>query len=241
MTLRRTFFRLAAPAALVLLGACTTPFRANVARFQMMPPPQGQTFAVQASDPHNQGGIEFAMYQQLVTNRLAAQGYTPVVEGSPATLIVSLDYGIDDGHEKVYSTFGGLGGYGGFGYGGFGYGGFGYGRGFGYGGFGRFGGWGDPFWGGPDVESYTYYVSHVDMQIRRSADSRVVFEGRARARSVDHRLPELVPNLVDALFTGFPGRSGEDVLVTLPPPGKAGTTSVRPAPATHSVPINRTS
>ena len=99
------------------------------------------------------------------------------------------------------------------GWGGFGYGGFGYGRGLGYGGFGGgfggWGGWGDPFWGGSDVESYTYYVSHVEMQIRRSADSRVVFEGRARARSVDHRLPNLVPNLVDALFTGFPGRSGE--------------------------------
>lgn len=233
MSVRRTLFRFAAPAALLLVGACSTPFRANVTRFQMMPPPQGQTFTVQAADPQNQGGIEFGMYAQLVTQRLSQQGYRPVSPGTPATLIVALDYGIDNGHEKVttYPGFGGFGpyGYGGFGYGGLGYGGFGrYGRfggfgGFGYGGwgggYGGFGGWGDPFWG-PDVESYTYYVSHLDMRIRNANDSQVVFEGRARARSVDHSLQRLVPELVNAMFTGFPGRSGEDVLVTLPPPDK---------------------
>ena len=32
----------------------------------------------------------------------------------------------------------------------------------------------------------------------------------------------LVPNLVEAMFTGFPGRSGEDVLITVPPPPKPG-------------------
>jgi len=231
MSVRRTLFCLAAPAALLLAGACTTPFRANVTRFQMMPPPQGQTFTVQAADPQNQGGIEFGMYAQLVTQRLAQQGYRPVAPGQPSTLVVALDYGIDNGHEKVtsypgfgYGGFGGWGGYGGFGYGGFGrygrfggYGGFGYG---GFGGWGGYGGFGDPFWG-PDVESYTYYVSHLDMRIRNATDSQVVFEGRARARSVDHSLQRLVPELVDAMFTGFPGRSGEDVLVTLPPPPKA--------------------
>ena len=224
MSVRRSLLRLAAPAALLLAAGCSTPFRANVTRFQMMPPPQGQSFTVQASDPQNQGGIEFGMYAQLVTQRLASQGYRPVAPGQPATLVVSLDYGIDNGHEKVTTDpfgygfggpYGGFGGFGGFGYGGFGYGGFGYGRGFGYGGF----GFGDPFFG-PDVESYTYYVSHLDMRIRNSSDSQVLFEGRARARSVDHSLQRLVPSLVDAMFTGFPGRSGEDVVIAVPPPPK---------------------
>ena len=146
-----------------------------------------------------------------------------------ATLLVSLDYGVDNGHEKVVTTPG-YGGWGaGFGYGGFGYGGFGYGRGF----YGRgwYGGWGDPFWyepfGGAEVNSYTYYVSYLDMRIRRAADSRVLFEGRAKARSLDDRLPYLVPNLIDAMFTGFPGRSGEDVLITVPPPAKDGRPAAR--------------
>lgn len=221
MSLSRTLLRLAAPAALLLVGACAEPFRADVSRFQMMPPPQGETFVVQASNPRMQGGIEFAQYAQFVSQRLAQQGYRPAAEGAPAALVVSLDYGVDNGHEKVVSApgFGGWG-YGGFGYGGFGYGGFG-GR------YGRFSyGWADPYWYGgfgyPQVDSYTYFVSHLDMKIRRTADGRVLFEGRARARSMDDVLPHLVPNLIEAMFVGFPGRSGEDVMITIPPPPRSG-------------------
>lgn len=238
MSIRRSLLRLAAPAALLAASACTTPFRADVTRFQMMPPPQGQTFAIQAADPRMQGGIEFSMYAQLVSERLAAQGYRPASEGAPATLVVSMDYGIDNGHEKTISYgglgYGGFGGYGGgFGYGGFGYGGFGFG--------GRHGaysyGWADPFWAGgfgPEVDSYTYYVSHLDVKIRGTADARVLFEGRAKARSVDNSLQHLVPNLVEAMFTGFPGRSGEDVLITVPPPPRPGSVPMAPsAPINH--------
>ena len=111
MSARRTLFRLVAPAALLLAGACTALFRADVTRFQQLPPPQGQTFAIQAADPQNQGGIEFGMYARLVAQRLGQQGYREVPAGAPASLIVSLDYGVDNGHEKVVSDYG----YGGFG------------------------------------------------------------------------------------------------------------------------------
>lgn len=226
MPISRALLSLAALAALSLAGGCTTaPFRADVARFQMMPAPQGQTFSVQASDPRLQGGIEFATYAQMITARLAQQGYRPADTPSSAALVVMVDYGVDNGHEKIVSTPG-YGGFGGLGYGGFGRGGFGYG-GFGYGGGyrGRFAyGWSDPFWYQPfgysQVDSYTYFVSHLDLKIRDVADGRVLFEGRARARSTTDALPDLVPNLVDAMFTGFPGRSGEDVLITVPPPPK---------------------
>jgi len=222
MSLRRTLLTLAAPAALLLASACATPFKADVSRFQMMPPPEGQTFVVQAADPRLQGGIEFNSYAQLVTARLAQQGYRPAEDPRKATLVVSLDYGVDNGHEKVVTSPGfGYGyGYGPWGYGGFGpWGGGFYRRGFYY-------GWSDPFWyspfGYPEVNSYTYFVSHLNMRIRRTSDGETVFEGRARARSMDDALPHLVPNLVEAMFTGFPGRSGEDVLITVPPPPKPG-------------------
>ena len=232
-----------APVALLLASACApTPFRASVARFQQMPAPQGQSFFVQPSDPRDQGSLEFAQYARLVADRMAQQGYAPATDASSATLLVNVDYGVDNGHEKVVTTPGfGYGGFGGpLGYGGFGYGrgfggGLGYGRGFGRGGYGRgwYSGWNDPFWyqpfGYPEVNSYTYFVSHLDMRIDRAADGRALFEGHARARSTTSSLPALVPNLVEAMFTGFPGRSGEDVLITVPPPGKNGTPS---APAT---------
>lgn len=224
MSIRRSIVSLAAPAALLLLlSACATSFHANVARFQQMPPPQGQSFIVQAADPRLQGGLEFQQYAHMVTDRLAALGYRPV-EGAGATLVVTLDYGVDHGHEKVVTTPGVYGpGYGGWGYGG-------WGRPYG----GRFAyGWGDPFWyapfGGPEVNSFTYYVSSLDVKISRTADGRAVFEGRARARSLDDSLPHLVPNLIEAMFAGFPGRSGEEIQITVPPPPKPGQA---PAPIT---------
>jgi hypothetical protein len=236
MTLRRSLLALAAPVALLALGGCATPFRADVSRFQMMPAPEGQTFAIQAGDPQLQGGLEFSQYSRLVAARLIAQGYHEV-QGGQATLVVNLDYGVDNGHEKVVTTPGFGAGYGPWGYGGFGYGGFG-GRG-GFYGRGRFSyGWADPFWyqpfGYPEVNSYTFYVSHLDMKINRAADGKVLFEGRARARSVSDSLPTIVPNLIEAMFTGFPGRSGEDVLISVPPPPKNGG----PAPAATIAPRN---
>jgi hypothetical protein len=233
MSLRRSVLALAAPAALLLLGACATPFRADVSRFQQMPAPQGQTFFIQPADPRRDG-LEFETYAQMVAGRLAAQGYRPAAARGDASLVVSLDYGVDNGHEKIVTTPGFGGGYGPGGFGPWGYGGFGggfYGRRFAY-------GWADPFWyqpfGYPEVNSYTYYVSHLDMKIRRTADGRVLFEGRARARSVDPALPHLVPNLVEAMFVGFPGRSGEQVQITIPPAPKNGAPppppTAQPAP-----------
>ena len=228
MSLRRKIITFIAPAALLLAGGCAESFKADVARFQMMPPPDGQTFFVQASDPRLQGGIEFQTYAQLVSSHLTALGYH---QGEPghASLVVTMNYNVDNGHTEIVTTPGvgpawGWGPYGAWGVGyRRGFGGFHgraiYGRGFYY-------GWDDPFWyspfGGPEVNSYTYFISHLDLKIRRSADGQTLFEGKARARSTDQSLPHIVPNLVDAMFTGFPGRSGEDVQITIPPPPKAG-------------------
>jgi hypothetical protein len=240
MSIRRKILAFAAPAALLLLGACATPFRANVSRFQQLPQPAGQTFIVQAADPRLQGGIEFQTYAQQVAGLLVQQGYRQAEGSGDATLIVNLDYGVDGGHEKVVTTPGfGYGGYGPYG-GGFGaWGGAGFGRPWGYGGFGRgyygrryYSGWADPFWyqpfGYPEVNSYTYFVSHLTLNIRRSADGRTLFEGRARARSLDDSLPHLVPNLIESMFVGFPGRSGEEVQITIPPPPKNGAPAAPP-------------
>jgi hypothetical protein len=62
------------------------------------------------------------------------------------------------------------------------------------------------------------------VKIDRTADGQRLFEGKAEAVSRSNRLPNLVPNLVDALFTDFPGGSGETVRITIKDDGK----SVRP-------------
>ncbi|RHW16294.1 DUF4136 domain-containing protein [Sphingomonas gilva] len=194
-------------ASLLAVSACATGFRADVARFQQLPPAQGETFYVQASDPKLQGGIEFNQYAQMVTARMVQQGYQPASSPSNAALRVTIDYDVDTGRERVVST--GFGG--------------GYGFGYPY----RWGarrawlyGFHDPFAWGPgygDVSSYTIYTSELDMQIERAGSGERLFEGTARARSRDDDLQYLVPNLIDAMFAGFPGRSGETVNITLPP------------------------
>ena len=204
-----------AAAALLALASCTAPFNAKVSRFQALPAPAGQTFVVRSSDPNLQGGLEFSQYAQLVSARMVQQGFQPAADPARADLVVKMSYHVDSGRERVQSSgFGGYGGYGG--YGGLGFGGYGYGRGaFIY-------GFHDPFlFGGyNDVSSYTVYTSELDLRIDRADNGQRVFEGTAKAMSRDDDLPHLVPNLVEAMFTGFPGNSGETVKITIAPEPK---------------------
>jgi Domain of unknown function (DUF4136) len=202
---------------LALATACAPTFRADVARFKMMPPPSGQTFTVKASDPAKDGSLEFRTYAAIVSQQLAAQGYVPATGGTP-TLTVSVDYGVDNGREKIATRPGSWAP-------GFGHGWYGYPVGFPLHYRGRPAYWGafyDPFWGSPfdrgEVYSYTVYNSFVDVRINRAGTSESVFEGRAESRSSSDDLTRLVPNLVTALFKDFPGRSGEKVRVTVQPP-----------------------
>jgi hypothetical protein len=75
-------------------------------------------------------------------------------------------------------------------------------------------GWDDPFWGG--VDSYVEYHSQLDLHIRAAGTNQPLFDGRAQARSQTNRLDVVVPSLVEAMFTGFPGQSGETVKITIP-------------------------
>jgi len=202
---------------LMVLAACTTPFKADVSRFQsQLPAPAGQTFAVVADDPKLAGGLEFAQYASLVKDRMAQLGYRPVEDPATANLVVRFDYGVDNGRDRVRTTMGRSGmwspwyGYGGYGF---------YGpRRFGWGGPWNYG-WYDPFFDN-GVDVYTVYTSGISMKIDRTADGQRLFEGQAEAASTSNRLQYLVPNLVEAMFTNFPGNSGETVRITVAPEKK---------------------
>lgn len=214
-------------AATLGLSACETGFPAQVSRFQMMPAPAGQSFFVVPMDPRLNGSLEFQRYGSIVAQALQAQGYAPAATPQAATLVVNLGYGVDGGTVEyqndpfAYDRFGSPFGYGPLDYGSrfgyyrpyysrFGYAGYGYRDPFYY-------GWDDPFYAGRGVTSYTVYKSNLDLDIRRRGDNQSVFEGHAKARSESDDLNRLVPNLVEAMFTGFPGRNGETVRITVPP------------------------
>ena len=219
----------AAAAGLLLTGlaACATPFNANVSRYSAaLPAPQGQTFAIVAADPALSGGLEFAQYANLVGMKMANLGYQPASSPATADLIVRFDYGVDKGRDKVVSSgfadpfYGSWYGPGGGSYFGSGYYG-GY-RGRGYGGFRPIGAWGygwyDP-WFNQGYERYTVYTSGISLKIDRR-DGQRLFEGKAEAASTSNRLPYLVPNLVEAMFTDFPGHNGETVRISVAPEKK---------------------
>lgn len=211
----------AVPLLLAGLAACATPFKADVSRFQtQLPAPQGQTFAVVADDPALAGGLEFSRYADLVEAQMKQLGYTEASSPQNATLLVRFDYGVDNGRERVRSTGSGFGDpfWGSW---------YGYrpvlyrtprgyvrsyvpSRAWGY-------GFRDPWFGGNDVTSYTVYTSGIDLKIDNAASGQRLFEGKAQAVSTSNRLPHLVPNLVEAMFTDFPGNSGETVRISIAP------------------------
>lgn len=222
MRMTPNFTMLLGAATLLTLSACATPFRANVARFQAMPAPQGQSYTIVARNEADRGGLEFRHYARIVAGEMTRLGYREASPGETPELTVTMGYSVDGGRERVvrssgfYDPFWGPG--------------WGYARGF-YGrpyiirtryGYRYVHGFYDPFlfggWGGyDDVRSYTVYTSALQLGIARTATGESVFEGTAEAVSRSNDLMQLVPNLVEALFTGFPGNNGERVRITIAP------------------------
>lgn len=196
------------------LSACAETLRTTVSRYQAMPAPQGQTFFVVPAGRGDSaaGGLEFQRYAGLVAQQLQARGYAPAASPQSASMIVQFDYDVGPGQvryvedpfyrSRLYDPF----------YSPFYYPRFGFGRGY-------YWGWNDPFWYDGGVNSYVEYHSQVNLHIRAAGSNQPLFDGRAQARSDTDRLDVVVPGLVDALFTGFPGRSGETVKITIPARG----------------------
>ena len=197
---------LASVAAALALSGCATGLNTRVSRFQELSAPGGQTFVVQSKDPQLNGSLEFQHYADIVAAHMTQQGYTRATDPARADLVVDMRYAVDHGHQEIVSDPDPWGPWGPWG------GGFWGRRGWGW-------GFNDPFLFGPggDVHSFTVYNSELDLTIDRTADDRQVFQGRAQAHSNTDSLPRLVPQLVEAMFTGFPGNSGEVVRITVQP------------------------
>ncbi|MBW0144873.1 DUF4136 domain-containing protein [Sphingomicrobium clamense] len=235
----RKFFKVAlAATALAGLSACTTGMPSKVSRYHQMPATTGESFVVVAQDPAKQGTLEFQRFGEMVAAEMASQGYAPASSIEDATMVVQLDYGVDEGRERIvqdpfYDRYG-WNSYWGDPFYRRGYVrpvyyrdrygnvrrtyvrlGFGYGSRYGY-----YRGWDDPFWfasGRNRIRSYTEYRSDLDIDIVRKDGGPMLFEGTAKARSRTDDLGTLVPNLVTAMFTDFPGRSGETIKITVKP------------------------
>lgn len=217
------------------LSGCATGIPAKVTRYSALPIPQGQSFYVVPGEGV-QGGLEFGRYASIVSQQLAAKGYRPAGAPQNADMLVKLSYDVGEGkteysvdpfarshyadpfyrgyYDPFYRGYYGRPYYSRYGYGSR------YRSPFYY-------GWNDPFWyaspyagygrGFRDpIREYTVYESELELDIVRRADNAPLFEGSAKARSQTDELGVLVPNLIEAMFTNFPGRNGETVKITVP-------------------------
>jgi hypothetical protein len=238
MPIRKFAAAVALSVAAIGLTACATGLNTRVTRYSAAAIAPGQTFFIQPA----QGvapSLEFNRYGAMVAQQLEARGFRPAVSPQAADMVVRVGYGIDEGtteyvDDRPMGWGPGYGGFGGYGPYRFGWrdpfydpfwGSYGrrpfYSR---WGGGPFYYGWDDPFWyasGSPygygGVREYTVYKSRLDMDIVRKADNAPLFEGHAQARSQTDNSDVLVPDLITAMFTGFPGRNGETVKITVPP------------------------
>jgi len=189
----------------LLLGGCAATMQADVTQFSGAAPlPAGRTFVVSAEQDQG-GSLEFQHYAALVGGALQDHGYKAAAPGASADLVVVVHYGSAGNHTELWSdpSWGGWGGWG----------------------YRHHGPWGGPY--GP-TESQTYYSEMLEVQIFDGAAWRgntrtMLYQGRAIGDSTVNEISAAVPALVKALFTHFPGNSGqtERITVQLTPPAGA--------------------
>ena len=199
------------------LSGCATGLPTKVTRYSTAIP-KGQSFYV-VPGQGVQPGLEFNNFASLVAQQMIARGYQQAPSTAAADMLVKVGYNVDQGRQHIdVDPFYGDPFYGA------GYFGRPYWSRFGYYGHYRspfYWGWDDPFWygggfGPSAVREYTVYQSELDLDIVRRADNAPLFDGRAKARSQTDELGTLVPNLIEAMFTNFPGENGRTVKITVP-------------------------
>jgi len=188
-----------------LLVGCAPTMQADVIHFTGAAPlPPSRTFAV-AAEPDQGGNLEFQHYAALVGGALQDHGYTAAAPGATADLMVVVHYGSAGNHTELWSdpAWGWGGGWG--------------------------GGWRHrgPYPYGP-TESQTFYSEMLEVQIFDGAAWRgnnrtMLYQARAIGDTTVNEISAAVPALVQAMFTHFPGNTGqtERVIVQMTPP--AGT------------------
>jgi hypothetical protein len=187
----------------LLLGACTTPVvQADVTRFHTLgPAPVPGSFTI-VPDAAQVGSLEFQDYAAQVADALAAKGWQPVPPGKGgADALVGIHWGVGAPNTVTWQSPSSV------------YSGVGWGpRAAWYG-----GGWYDPFpyWETRSVTTYPRWLA-MEMTDAHAAGHKVLFEGRAVAEGSNREIAPVMPYLVKALFTGFPGSTGTTVRVEVP-------------------------
>jgi hypothetical protein len=187
------------------LSACaSSSMKSDVTRFHQFPAERASV-AIVAADRAKAGSLEFRQTAQSVSARLAEAGFPPASAEAPH-YVAQIDYFLqpvlgdadrDEGPRMSIGVGGGTGGYrSGFG--------MGVGTSFDLGG------------GRADQTALRTLTLVIE---RRDTGDRI-FEGRVQSTGPADNFVNALPLMVDALFEGFPGTSGQTVTVETPVPSR---------------------
>lgn len=151
-----------------------------------------------------QNSLELKSYEDIVRDELTLRGFKLASDSSRAQLAVTLRPSISTTQVRVrdpwppdpfWRPYGGW-----------------YGR--------RGFGWYDPFWSFPDTYS-DYTIDVFRRRLELDIDSKTVagkryYEGRVESTGQTESLPAVMPYLIRALFTEFPGNNGQTRRVDVP-------------------------
>lgn len=187
--------------SVLLLSACASNMRSEVASFYETVPQTGQSFKVVALDEKKQGGIEFGQYAALLADELSRQGYQYTPDAENPDLVVRFDYEVSNGEDRlkvIPDSHMGLR--------------YGWGIGMRWGYYDPFG---LSFFGRHnDVLPVTVYTRKLAISITK--DDVVVYESRLANTNRSNDLTKAMPMLVKSLFVDFPGEKETLRRVTIP-------------------------
>ncbi len=192
--------------AAALTSCATGRVQSDVTRFHALPPKgNGQTFTIRSASFNNT--LEFGAYASRIASHLQAYGWNQAGPGS-ADYTVILDYKMGGSHERHGSVpiIGQTGG----------------GTTYHSGSVNTFGSYGSTSGSysgtsytpatfevvGSDPYSVTVHDRYLDMKIR-DRGGRSVFEGRVVSTGRSADIAAVLPQMIDSLFTKFPGESGK--------------------------------
>ncbi len=192
----------------LLTGCASEAMRADVVRFHSgFTVQNGQSLSVRPVDSALKDSLEFSTYASVLAQRLGRLGYKPVTSGA-SDLVAELAYGqvtrdtsIEGGRSPVTVGVGVGGGSGSFGLG---------------------GSLNFPIGRGTD-KNRGMRDTQVSVRIKRSGEDKVLWEGRATSESLNveaNSLTSLMPAMIDAVLSNFPGVSGKTLRYTPPKASK---------------------
>ena len=171
------------------LAGCAGGYKSDVTRFHTLPRPAGESIEVMATQAQLQASLEFGQYAEMIGARLGTVGYTPPTGGQPSPLIAYVNYGMQPvaGVQVEQGSSASIG----------------MGTGSRHTSFGL--GFSFPIGESKPRQDYVYILT---LDIVRRADNVRLYEGRSTIRATGKAMNEMMPLLIDALFTDFPGQSG---------------------------------